>query len=116
MNNQIYISLTKEGRKKAGRFQIDSLEITKPKKWDKKWRIVVFDIAEMKKIQREAFRGKLKQLGFVPLQKSVWVCPYDCQNEIKLLKDFFGLSLGEMRLIVADDIGEDFSFKKLFGI
>src|SRR3989338_3057261 len=29
-NHQLYISLTPEGRKKAGRFQIDSLTIKKP--------------------------------------------------------------------------------------
>ena len=33
---QIYISLTKEGKKKAGKYQIDDLEIKKPKKWDGK--------------------------------------------------------------------------------
>ena len=62
-NHQIYISLTKEGRKKAGKFQIDSLKINKPKKWDRKWRIVIFDIAQLKNLQRNAFRGKLKELG-----------------------------------------------------
>lgn len=106
-NHQIYISLTEKGRKKAGMFQINNLKIKKPKKWDRKWRLVIFDIAELKRIQREAFRGKLKELGFCPLQKSVWIYPFDCRAEIELLRDFFGLSEKELRLIVAEDIGDN---------
>ena len=113
-NHQIYIFLTKEGKKRAGMFQIDSLKIKKPKKWDKKWRILIFDIAQLKKFYREALRGKLKDLGFYQLQKSVWVHSFDCRSEIDLLKDFFGLSQKEMRLIIAGDIGEDKTIKKFF--
>jgi len=113
-NHQIYISLTREGKKKAGLFQIDSLKIKRPKKWDGEWRIVIFDIAQLKKIYREALRGKLKELDFYPLQKSVWIYPFDCRAEIELLKDFFGLSENEIRLIVAENIGNDKKLKEIF--
>lgn len=113
-NHQIYITLTKEGKKKAGRFQIDSLKINKPKKWDKKWRIVIFDIVQLKSLQRNIFRGKLKELGFSPLQKSVWFHPYQCKDEIELLREFFGLTKKEIRLITAENIEEDTSFQKIF--
>jgi len=113
-NHQIYISLTEEGRKKASWLQIDSLKISKPKKWDRKWRIVIFDISQLKKLYREAFRGKLKELGFRSLQKSVWIYPFGCLAEIELLKEFFGLSEKEVRLILAEDIGKEESIKKLF--
>lgn len=105
--HQVFISLTKEGKKKAGRFQIDSLKINKPKKWDKKWRIVIFDIAQLKKMQRNAFREKIKELGFHSLQKSVLACPYECKDEIGLLRDFFGLGKNEIRLITAENIEDD---------
>ncbi len=110
--NQIYICLTEEGRKRAGMFQINNLEIKKSKKWDKKWRMVIFDIPQLKKTQREAFRGKLKELGFYCLQKSAWVYPFECRDEIELLRDFFGLSEDELRLIVAEKLGND---NKLLG-
>lgn len=113
-NHQIYISLTEEGRKKAGMFQINSLEVKRQKKWDKKWRLVMFDISEKKKIKRGALRGKLKELGFFPLQKSVWVHAYPCSDEIELLKDFFGLSSKEVRVVTADDIGDASFLKKIF--
>jgi len=106
--------LTSEGKKKAGRFQIDSLKIAKPKNWDKKWRLVIFDISQLRQVMRNAFRGKLKELGFYPLQKSVWVCPYECQDEIALLRDFFGLNEKEIRLIRAEDIEDDSYLRKIF--
>lgn len=111
---QIYISLTKKGKNMAGWMQIDDLKIKKPKKWDGRWRIVMFDIVEFKKIHREAFRGKLKELGFQPLQKSVWIHPFNCKDEINLLRNFFGLSENDLRLLVVENIGRDKEFKKLF--
>lgn len=115
-NHQIYIRLTEKGKKMAGWLQIDDLKINRPKKWDEKWRMVIFDISQLKKNHREAFRGKLKELGFYPLQKSVWIHPFDCRDEIELLREFFGLSQKEMRLIIAQDIGPVEWLKKDFKI
>lgn len=113
-NHQIYISLTSKGKKKAGIFQIDSFKIKKLKRWDKKWRLVIFDIPDMKRFQRNAFRGKLKELGFYPLQESVWVCPFPCSDEIKLLREFFGLTQREIRLITAENIEKDAFLREFF--
>jgi len=112
--HRVYISLTEKGRRMANWLQIDSLEIKKPKKWDKKWRIVIFDIVQLKTLMRNAFREKLKELGFCLLQKSVWVCPYECQDEIELLRDFFGLNKKEIRLITAENIEEDTFLRRIF--
>jgi len=112
--SQIYFKLTEEGKKAAGWLQVDSLKIKKPKKWDGKWRIVIFDIAEMKRIYREAFRSKLKELGFLLFQKSAWIFPYDCKKEMAILREFFGLKDYEMKLITAQDIGDDSEYKKIF--
>lgn len=113
-NNQIYIHLTEKGEKRAGWMQIDNLKINRAKKWDKKWRLVMFDISHLKRIYREALRGKLKELGFCLFQKSVWIIPYDCTKEIGILKEFFGLKESEVRLVVAQDIGGDKDFKRIF--
>jgi DNA-binding transcriptional regulator PaaX len=111
---QMQISLTNKGKKKAGWMQIDELSIKEPKKWDKKWRVVIFDIAHLKKVYRDAFRGKLKELGFAPIQKSVWVHPYNCKDEIDLLRDFFGLTQKEIKLIIAEKIGEEENLVEAF--
>lgn len=116
VNHQIYISLTSEGTKKAGIMQIDKLQIKKPKRWDRKWRLLMFDVPEKTKISREALRGKLKQLGFLLFQKSVWVHPFDCKREVELLQDFFGLSKQQLRLIIAENIGDDQELKRDFNL
>jgi phenylacetic acid degradation operon negative regulatory protein len=113
-NKQIYISLTPEGVKKAGIYQINTLKIKRPQKWDHKWRLFSFDIPQTKKLIREALRGKLKQLGFRPFQKSIWIHPFDCRAETELLKDFFGLSDNEVQLIIAENVGNDHHWQKVF--
>ena len=113
---QIFISLTNKGKRKAGWMRIDDLLVKRPEKWDGKWRVLLFDIKEMKRMYREALRGKLISTGFIMLQKSVWVIPFNCAKEVEILKSFFGLSNEEIRLLVVDDIGEDKKFRKDYKI
>ncbi len=47
------------------------------KPWDKKWRLLIFDIAEEFKVFRDGLRNKLKELGFAMWQKSVYVSPHN---------------------------------------
>lgn len=113
-HGQLYISLTDKGRAKAIWYQINNLSIKVPKKWDTYWRVIIFDIKDKHRVKREALRGLLKRLGLVQLQKSVWIYPYDCRDEIDLLRDFFGLDAQELRLITARDIGDDAFLKNHF--
>lgn len=85
----VEIVLTKDGEKKALRFKIDEIEIKKPAKWDGQWRVVIFDIPERFKKAREALRNKLKDLGFIKLQESVFVLPYECEDEINFIMEVF---------------------------
>ena len=85
----VKIVLTKEGQKKALKFKIDEMEIKKPAKWDGEWRVVIFDIPERFKKAREALRMKLKELGFLELQKSILVLPYECEDEINFIMEVF---------------------------
>jgi hypothetical protein len=115
-NNQIYIHLTSKGKALAGWLQIDALQIKRPKRWDRKYRIIMFDIDQLRKPHREAFRGKLKELGFYPLQKSVWIHAFGCKDEVALLKDFFGLTDREVRYMCVDEIGNDREVRKFFDL
>ena len=113
-NKQIFVYLTKEGKKKAGKYQINDLKIADCKSWDGLWRLAIFDIPQEKRYHRELFRGKIKELGFYLLQKSVWLHPFECGREINLLKSFFGLSNENIRVITATSIGDDAEIKKYF--
>lgn len=111
---QMYITLTEKGVKKAGKYQINDLQIAKPEKWDQKWRILIFDISDNHRNKREALRGKLKQLRLFQLQKSVWVYPFDFQDVVETLREFLGLNGDEMKVIIASEIENDQRIRDYF--
>ena len=84
--------LTNKGKKQILKYDIDKIEIKKPARWDKLWRLVVFDIPEDKNLGRKALAAKLKELGFYPMQKSVYIYPYECKDEIDFITEIFELS------------------------
>lgn len=91
-DDHLRVQLTNTGKKRIREFLFDSLSIPKPKRWDKKWRIVIFDIpVNPKKLNyaRRSLREKIKELGFYRLQKSVWAHPYPCEDEILLVAEIF---------------------------
>lgn len=53
------------------------------KKWDKKWRVVTFDIPEEIRWKRDRLRRKLVELGFGMVQESVWATPHAFEDDIK---------------------------------
>ena len=79
----------KQGRKKyiatlKGKAKILAY-LKKDKKWDGKWRIVIFDIPETKRKMRNYFRNSLYDLGFRKLQESVWISPYNIADTVEEL-------------------------------
>ena len=62
------------------------------KKWDKVWRVVIFDVPTTKNKTRIELRKAIRQYGFKVLQKSVWVYPYECDDFIAVLKGQLGVS------------------------
>mgnify|MGYP001585988406 FL=1 len=83
------IVLTEKGKQKIITLNADNLTIKKPALWDRKWRIVIFDIPENEKKARNALRQKLRDMGFYCWQKSVFVYPYNCLEEIEFLAELF---------------------------
>ncbi len=109
----IKIVLTEDGTKKVLKYNIDEIKIKLPKQWDKKWRLVIFDIPDKKKQRRELLRSKLKELGFMLYQKSVFVLPYECENEINFVTEFFQLR-PYVRLVTATKITNEAELKLKF--
>lgn len=88
---RIEMILTEKGRQMILKFDIDRIKIKKPIKWDKKWRIVFFDIPEKRRSERNILRNKLKALGFGEIQKSVFIHPFPCLDEINFITEYFQL-------------------------
>ncbi len=111
----ITIILTEKGKQKALTYDFENMEIKKPQKWDGKWRVVLFDIPEKRKKFRESLRFHLKQLKFYEFQKSVFVHPYNCKDEIDYLIEFYDIRRF-VRFIVADSIDNELHLEKHFGL
>ncbi len=109
------IELTEKGKKIVKEILFDDMKIEKPKRWDKKWKIVVFDIPERKlgKQQRNLFRAKLQTIGFYQMQKSVWVCPYPCEKEIRFICEIYEIN-PHVNIITAEEIYNDIALIKHF--
>ena len=91
-DGSVKVELTHQGKKLVRQYDLDTLAIKKPPAWDKKWRLVIYDIPHHHKRARDAFREKLKQLGLRQLQKSVWVSAYDCLAELEFLCGVFEIN------------------------
>lgn len=99
-------SLTKTGEKVLRNWQMSDYKIKQPKKWDKKWRVIIFDIPEKKRAIRTEIRRIFIEAGLRRLQDSVWVYPYDCEDVIGLMKTDLGIGKYLLYLIV-DQIESD---------
>jgi DNA-binding transcriptional regulator PaaX len=54
-------------------------------KWKGGWWIFAFDVPEIHRGARDAMRLILKRAGFLQLQQSVWVHPFECEELRELL-------------------------------
>jgi DNA-binding transcriptional regulator PaaX len=108
-----YLRITEKGYQKLNSYLIDDYVLKIPRIWDKKWHIIIFDISEKKRIIREKLRKSLVTVGFVRLQNSVWVFPYDCSEFISLLKADFKIGR-EILYMTVDQVESDGHLKKHF--
>ncbi len=113
INGNIRMVLSENGKKHAIKYELEDMTIPKPKKWDGKWRLIIFDVPEKFYKARRALRIKLEELGFYPLQKSVWLYPYECRDEIDFIIEFFKIS-PYVRIIEAISFDGDEFLKKEF--
>ncbi len=105
-NNSKHLKLTPEGKRTLFKIQARGLLKEKPKKWDGKYRVVIFDIKESLKFVRDDLRHILLELGFVKLQNSVWVYPYSCEGVINLLRTHLEIE-NDLIYMTVDSIEDD---------
>lgn len=109
-DGSVTVTVTRKGRVKALTYQLDSMRLNKPKHWDHKWRVVIFDIPNKYKRVRDIFRIRIKQLGLYQLQESVYVSPFACFDEVEFLRELYGVAI-KVRYLLVDKIEDDDSLK-----
>lgn len=90
-NGEYYYKLTSKGIAKFEKIILEELAISIPRKWDTKWRAVIFDIPKKHNSARPQFLYHLHILGFYKLQDSLWIHPFECEKQIGVLLKYFRL-------------------------
>ena len=85
----------------------------KAKKWDGKWRVILFDVAEKERRKRDFLRRTIKWMGFFPYQKSVFVFPYECEKEVMYLKNMLEGKY-DIKYLIAEKIDDERRLKIFF--
>lgn len=88
-NGKDVIEITKSGNKRVLAYRIEEMKLKIPEKWGGWWYIIMFDIPEKKKRWRDAMSFRIKEFGLYPIQKSIFVSPYHCKDEIDFIGEFF---------------------------
>lgn len=111
----VSLELTETGKRQAKYLHIfgKGVKIQKPKKWDKLWRVVMFDIPEETRQFRDILRDHLKQIGFRELQHSVFIFPYPCEKELATLIDLYDAEK-YVRILTVKTIDNETTVRKLF--
>jgi len=101
--------------KKRNYIKFNQIKIKQSGKWDGKWRVIIFDIPEYRKNIRDRLAKKLKEIGFKSIQKSIFVYPFKCKEEIEIIKAHLSLD-SELIYMVVEKIENDKKLKKLFSL
>ena len=108
------VTLTEKGRIAIETMYASEYRIPEQTFWDGKWRVVMFDIREKRRVTRSRLRLLLSSAGFVRLQDSVWVYPYPCDEFIGLVRAHLKSGTGEMLSFVAQALESDRHLREHF--
>lgn len=115
-NGKKRMEITEAGKRAIGlEEQKTALAAKCGKRWDKRWRLVMFDIPQRRRRDRDRLRSEMRACGFLRLQNSVWIYPYDCEELIILLKADIKFGKDVLYAIV-ESIENDGWIKKHFGL
>jgi len=84
---EVYVRVNKNWHNKVIQYSIAQLlNFKKDSSWDGEWHAVFFDVPEVQRNKRDRLRSLLKMLGFCRYQHSVYVFPYNCYEEVVLIR------------------------------
>ena len=114
--NKKYVEITEKGRREfALEREKIALRARSKKRWDKRYRMIIFDIPERRRAVRDQLRRTMQACGFLRIQDSVWVSPYDCEDLIILIKADLHIGKDVLYTIV-EKIENDKWIKQHFGL
>lgn len=110
-----YARITEAGKQILELETLREKSMRKPTRWDGRWRVVLFDIPERRRGVRNQLRLFMQEFGFVRLQDSAWIYPYDCEDIIALAKANFRIGVDVLYMIV-EQLERDNHLREHFGL
>lgn len=101
-----YARLTQDGKKKLHSVVLDQETTLVSPTWDGKWRVILLDLPESRKDERDSLRYLLKKAGFVCIKNSAWISPLPYEHLFANIKRDFGLTT-ELMIIVSGTIDKE---------
>lgn len=89
--DRVMLKITPRGRSVFLKQRLFELKIKEQRKWDRVWRIVIFDIPNNLGTRRDIFRQRLKKMGFFQFQKSAFITPFPCRQELEIILAYYNL-------------------------
>jgi len=109
------VQLSKKGIELYRKYQTEGIKINKPKNWDGLWHLVSYDIPEKFKARRDYFRHIIQDLGFIKIQDSLWLIPWECKEEMAIICQNIGIQPFVVYMNT-NKIPEEDKIKKVFDI
>src|SRR3989344_1601823 len=101
-----YLRLTKKGKTKLDTIRLEGNDMLVPQTWDGQWRIIILDLGEERKSEREALRYLLKKANFVCVKNTVWISHLPYEHLFENIKKDLGLTT-ELMIIVTDNLDSE---------
>ena len=108
------IKVTQKGKQKLLRYKIDEMVLDESN-WDGKWRLIIYDVQTGKRANSEMFRIMLNKLKFLKLQRSVYLTPFKCEDEIEYLRLLFEIG-NEVQILKVGSLENEAAYRRYFGI
>ncbi len=109
------VKLTKKGLKFQKQLKLEETILNKPKEWDGIWRLISYDIPNRLKQKRDWFRSILMRLGFLKIQESLWVYPFDCKEEIAIIAQDLGIA-SYVIVMITDNLPKEEEWENEFAL
>lgn len=113
-NDQPIVKITQKGKTKLLRFKLEGIKLDESSH-DGKWYLIIYDVIKNKRGNSEIFRRYLIKLGFLKLQKSVYLTPFRCEEEIEYLRQLFAIG-DQVKILTVGSLEDEAAYRKYFGI
>src|SRR3989344_4670549 len=84
------VKITEFGKKRLLVYDLEKIQLSEAN-WDGKWRLIIYDVKKAKRVNSETFRRTLLKLNLLKLQKSVYLTPFKCEDEVEYLRQLFDI-------------------------